>query len=77
MRDGATLTLQVRDTGRGLGAIPVREGIGLSNTRERLRELYGDAASLHLENVSGGGALATIRLPFRVAARTEHVPASA
>ena len=77
MRDATTLTLQVCDTGRGVGPLPVREGIGLSNTRERLRELYGEAASLELENAPDAGAVATIRLPFRAAVRTEPVPAMA
>jgi len=77
MRDATTLTLQVCDTGRGLGTLPIREGIGLSNTRQRLRELYGEAASLELDNGPDGGAVATIRLPFRAAMRTEPVPATA
>jgi LytS/YehU family sensor histidine kinase len=75
--DGVTLTLEIRDTGRGLGSNPVREGIGLSNTRARLHEMYGDDASLHLADVVGGGTVATVRIPFRHATRHEHVPASA
>lgn len=39
-----------------------REGIGLSNTRARLRELYRDGASLALET-SGEGTRATVTLP--------------
>src|SRR5262249_36563701 len=48
-REGQTLHLNVTDDGPGLiseeRAFP-REGIGLSNTRQRLRELYGDQQSL-------------------------------
>lgn len=40
-------------------------GIGLANTRERLAELYGDAASLDLVQTPGRGARVTIQLPFR------------
>jgi two-component system, LytTR family, sensor kinase len=72
-RDGAALVIEVRDTGRGLGHGPVAEGIGLTNTRSRLRELYGDAATLGLENADGGGAAATVRLPFRTVAGMHDV----
>jgi two-component system, LytTR family, sensor kinase len=72
-RNGAALVIEVRDTGRGLGSGPMTEGIGLPNTRARLRELYGDAATLHLENAEGGGAVATVRLPFRTVAGTHDL----
>jgi two-component system LytT family sensor kinase len=76
-REGSALTIQVRDTGRGLGSSPVREGIGLSNTRARLRALYGESAALNLDDAPGGGATATVHIPFHVATRDEHVPATA
>jgi two-component system, LytTR family, sensor kinase len=43
-RDGDCLQLVVRDDGAGL-ALPHHEGVGLANTRERLRRLYGEAQS--------------------------------
>jgi signal transduction histidine kinase len=67
-RSGGVLELSVRDTGEGLAPRDLtmrREGIGLSNTRARLAAMYGDAASLHLENAPGGGALITLRIPWR------------
>ena len=61
-RDGDNLLLQVRDNGPG-----VREGeagVGLTNTRARLEELYGGAASLTLASAPEGGAVATIVIPI-------------
>jgi two-component system, LytTR family, sensor kinase len=40
-------------------------GIGLENSRARLRELYGDAASLELSPGPEGGTRVRIRLPLR------------
>ena len=60
----ARLRLVVADDGAGL-ASPPREGIGLSNTRRRLRELYGDEQSLTLEDLPGGGLSVALSLPYR------------
>jgi sensor histidine kinase YesM len=65
-RHGDTLVLTVQDDGAGLGA-GREEGVGLTNTRERLTTMYGDAARLDLEPAPSGGTIATIRVPFRVA----------
>jgi two-component system, LytTR family, sensor kinase len=62
-----TLTLTVRDDGPGLsGAEHAARGVGLRNVRTRLEHLYGAAQSLTLEESPGGGALATVTLPYRV-----------
>ncbi len=75
-RDGATLVLQVRDSGRGLeaaAAARVREpgdpgsGFGLAQVRERLHALHGDAATFTLAPRPEGGTLAEIRLPLNPA----------
>jgi sensor histidine kinase YesM len=40
-------------------------GIGLSNTRLRLKELYGDSAQVRLEMIFPEGVVCRIRIPFR------------
>ena len=66
-RNGANLCLSVSDNGIGLPqGRPLREGIGLSNTRTRLSVLFDGAASLEL--CSGEGLTVNITLPFRTAA---------
>ena len=66
-RDGAELILRVTDDGPGPGepAAEVPAGVGLTNLRERLASLYGARAGLELVATSGGGAVATVRLPYR------------
>lgn len=63
-RENGVLRLSVRDDGRGLNG-SVRERVGLGNTRTRLRELYGDRHRFALADAPGGGAVATIEIPFR------------
>ncbi|UGQ44865.1 sensor histidine kinase [Massilia endophytica] len=59
------LQLAVCDTGRGPYAGPGKPGtgLGLHNTRERLKALYGDKASVALEAAPDGGTVARILLP--------------
>ncbi len=77
-RSGDRLVLEVRDDGAGLRdaldpvtpatGIPVSAaGIGLKNTAARLAQLYGAAAGLELVSRAGGGVIARVVLPFRVA----------
>ncbi len=70
-RRGPMLFLSVRDNGPGMGGdgAPghLREGIGLSNTRARLKQLYGDACSLTLRNDEKGGFIVEVMLPYRTA----------
>jgi hypothetical protein len=58
--------LEVADDGRGLPQ-PLAEGVGLANTRARLRQLYGDAQSLRVEPGAAGGVRVSVDLPLRTA----------
>lgn len=62
-REGGTLRLRVEDDGLGL-ADDAAEGIGLGNTRERLRVRFGEAAALDLLRRPEGGTRAEVRIPF-------------
>lgn len=62
-REGAMLRLDVFNNGPGIAA-GAEEGIGLSNTRTRLEQMYGDEASLALVDAEDG-VMATIRIPYR------------
>jgi sensor histidine kinase YesM len=61
------LHLEVRDDGPGLGAGAQRakEGIGLSNTRERIAKIYGGHGELLLHSEPGRGVSVQIILPCR------------
>jgi two-component system LytT family sensor kinase len=62
------LTLGVADDGPGVEAGEPGHGVGLTNTRQRLAELYGAGAELLLSRGSRGGLAVSVRLPFRPAA---------
>ncbi|HEX2101727.1 MAG TPA: histidine kinase [Candidatus Synoicihabitans sp.] len=63
-REGDHVRLIVRDNGAGVPAGGfTREGIGLSNTRSRLRELYGAAHHFELANDPAGGLRVELTLP--------------
>jgi two-component system, LytTR family, sensor kinase len=64
-RENERLRIEMFNT--GALAERSRDGIGLTNTRARLRQLYGDAQSFDLRQTDGG-VLATISIPWSVAA---------
>ncbi len=65
--EGDRLHLEVRDDGPGLGdgLTRAQEGIGLSNTRERLARIYGVHGQLLLRSEPGRGVSVQIVLPCR------------
>ena len=66
-RDASDLVIRVIDDGIGFDECePVREGIGLGNTRARLSALYGASASIALENRPPRGVEVIVRLPYRL-----------
>ncbi len=68
LRNNGLLTLQVVDNGKGLptGETTLREGVGLTNTRARLRQLYGSGSSLELSDAAEGGVIVTVTIPWHV-----------
>lgn len=68
-RKGNRLTLAVSDDGPGLiNHDPSSEGVGLSNTRRRLAELYGTDHRFALQRAPLGGLEVLLEMPF------EHRP---
>jgi len=65
-RQGQVLTIEVSDTGVGLPASAgASEGVGLANSRTRLQQAFGPAASLSLQPGPSGGCLARVHIPLQ------------
>ncbi len=62
-RAGDVLHLEVRDDGGGLNGNVV-EGVGISNTRARLQQLYGARQTLELSNGTERGAVVHLSFPY-------------
>lgn len=71
-RVGDSLRLEVRDDGEGFFGggqlVALREGIGLSNTKARLQELYGEGHQFLISPNPDSGLTVTVELPWHVAA---------
>ena len=68
-RDGSMLRLEVEDDGPGLcDDTPRKERVGLTNTRARVRNLYGADHDLTMRNAAGGGLVVGLTIPFRTIA---------
>ena len=67
-RQGNDLCIEIRNRNSALEHLPEgfsRRGIGLSNSRLRLKELYGDAAQIQLVAMLPRGVICRLRLPMR------------
>lgn len=70
-QDGGRLALTVYDNGPGPrrtaspDATPLREGVGLNNTRSRLERLYGADHHIGFRQAPEGGFLVSIHIPMR------------
>jgi len=63
----SSLVLTVTDDGPGSPSSGFEgKGIGLKNTRDRLRGLYGPGSTLLAENLSPRGVQVTMTLPFHI-----------
>ena len=69
-RDGDMVSCEILDDGRGIPPSGLREGVGISNTRARLRHLYGERFSLELLANPGGGVRVRLALPYHSLERT-------
>ncbi len=71
-RANGELTLDVSDNGGGVNdANALNEGVGLSNTRARLRTLYGEAHRFELSNRPEGGLRVRVTIPFQTAEKAQ------
>jgi chemotaxis protein histidine kinase CheA len=65
------LRVTVADDGVGFGVMPSNgTGLGLSNIRERLKLLHGEAGRFHVAANTPSGVIATIEIPYKVAAKS-------
>lgn len=67
-RENGCLRLTVADNGPGLRGKETMhvfdQGLGLANTRARLRSLYGSGQRLELSEAAGSGLIVSMEIPF-------------
>jgi two-component system, LytTR family, sensor kinase len=68
IRQNGHLELKVSDDGLGVPSGDLEnlsEGVGISNTRRRLRHLYGEGHSFRLSNADDSGLVVDLTIPFK------------
>lgn len=75
-REGDMLHMSIRDDGPGHGAPSPRRGagLGITNVRTRLAQLYGERHTFRIGRATGGGTEVTIALPFTIASTRADGP---
>lgn len=63
-RKNGSLHLHISDNGVGISG-KIVEGIGISNTRSRLKQLYDDAHKISIESNNGRGMSVELFIPYR------------
>jgi sensor histidine kinase YesM len=58
-----TLLITIEDNGPGIDTDAPQTGVGLKNTRERLRNLYPDNATFNITNRKEGGTRVELNIP--------------
>ena len=72
-RHHSLLRVEVEDDGPGLsGDTPFKERVGLTNTRARVSNLYGNEHGLKLRHAAGGGLVVSLSIPFRTVPDTSN-----
>jgi two-component system LytT family sensor kinase len=69
-KEADRLVMEVEDDGPGLDPAAIDDGIGLSNTRERLRAVYGDSHVFDVSSGPAGGARVRLVIPFETDSAT-------
>src|SRR6266566_589889 len=66
-RLNSLLRVAITDNGPGISSnanLPWKQGVGLTNVRTRLRQIYGPDFRFELMNTKGGGVTAFMEIPF-------------
>jgi len=62
-RENGCIRIEIADNGVGYGG-EEGNGLGLSNTRARLQQLYGNQHAFRIDNAEGNGCRVTLTLPL-------------
>ena len=66
-RLNSLLRVAISDSGPGISSnanLPWKQGVGLTNVRTRLQQIYGPDFRFELMNTNGGGLTAVMEIPF-------------
>jgi len=66
-RLNSLLRVAISDNGPGISSnanLPWKQGVGLTNVRTRLQQIYGPDFRFELMNANGGGLTAVMEIPF-------------